>query len=95
MKQCTSVKFSGHALRRMFDRQLSTEEVIFTIQTGATITGYPDDKPYPSELRLGWVNGKPVHVVVAQNQENNECYVITAYVPLPEIWSDDFKIRRN
>ncbi|RMJ05460.1 hypothetical protein DOQ08_00130 [Marinobacter litoralis] len=95
MKQCTSVKFSGHALRRMFDRKLSTEEVIFTIQTGETIKGYPDDKPYPSELRLGWVNGKPVHVVVAQNQGNNECYVITAYVPSPEIWSDDFKIRRS
>ncbi|WP_144822672.1 DUF4258 domain-containing protein [Marinobacter piscensis] len=95
MKQCTSVKFSGHALRRMFDRKLSTEEVIFTIQTGETIIGYPDDKPYPSELRLGWVSDKPVHVVVAQNQENNECYVITAYVPSSEIWSDDFKIRRN
>lgn len=95
MKQCTSVKFSGHALRRMFDRKLSTEEVIFTIQTGETITGYPDDKPYPSELRLGWVSDKPVHVVVAQNQENNECYVITAYVPSSEIWSDDFKIRRS
>lgn len=95
MKQCTSVKFSGHALRRMFDRKLSTEEVIFTIQAGETITGYPDDKPYPSELRLGWVNSKPVHVVVAQNQENSECYVITAYVPSPEIWCDDFKIRRS
>jgi len=95
MKQCTSVKFSGHALRRMFERSLSTDEVIFTIQTGETITGYPDDKPYPSELRLSWVNGRPVHVVVAQNQENSECYVITAYVPSPEIWNDDFKTRRN
>lgn len=95
MKQCTSVKFSGHALGRMFERSLSAEEVIFTIQTGEMITGYPEDKPYPSELRLGWVNDRPVHVVVAQNQESNECYVITAYVPSPEIWNDDFKTRRN
>ncbi|WP_413639359.1 DUF4258 domain-containing protein [Marinobacter sp.] len=95
MKQCTSVKFSGHALRRMFERLLSTEEVIFTIQTGERITGYPDDRPHPSELRLGWVDDKPVHVVVAQNQENNECYVITAYVPSPKIWNEDFKTRRN
>jgi len=79
----------------MFERSLSTEEIVFTIQTGETITGYPDDKPYPSELRLGWVNGRPVHVVVAQSQENSECYVITAYVPSAEIWNDDFKTRRN
>jgi uncharacterized protein DUF4258 len=95
MKQCSAVRFSGHALRRMFERSLSTEEVIFTIQTGETITGYPYDKPYPSELRLKWVNDRPVHVVVAQSQENDECYVITAYVPSPEIWSNDFKTRRN
>lgn len=95
MKQCTSVKFSGHALRRMFERSLSTEDVICTIQTGETIGGYPDDKPYPSELRMGWVSDRPVHVVVAQNPENNQCYVITAYVPSPDIWIDDFKIRRN
>lgn len=95
MKQCASVKFSGHALRRMFERSLSSEEVIFTIQTGETIADYPDDKPYPSELRLGWINDRPVHVVVSQNQENSECYVITAYVPSRAIWSDDFKIRRN
>lgn len=95
MKQCTSVKFSGHALRRMFERSLSLEEVIFTIQAGEMIAVYPDDKPYPSELRLGWVRDRPVHVVVAQNQENNECYVITAYVPSLEIWNDDFKTRRN
>ena len=95
MKPCSAVRFSGHALRRMFERSLSTEEVIFTIQTGEPITGYPDDKPYPSELRLGWASGRPVHVVVAQNQGNNQCYVITAYVPSLEVWSDDFKTRRN
>lgn len=95
MNQCTSVKFSGHALRRVFERELSTEEVIFTIRTGETIASYPDDNPYPSELRLEWVNNRPIHVVVAQNQDNNECYVITAYVPSADIWNDDFKVRRN
>lgn len=95
MKTCTSVRFSGHALRRMFERNLSTDAVVFTIQTGVAIASYPDDKPHPSELRLGWVNGRPVHVVVAQNQENLECIVITAYAPSTDIWNDDFRTRRN
>ena len=95
MKQCTSVTYTGHALRRMFERQLSTEEVVYTLQAGELVVDYPDDRPYPSQLRLGWVNGRAIHVVVSQNLENGECYVVTAYYPSLEIWNDDFKTRRS
>lgn len=95
MKQCTSVTYTGHALRRMFERQLSSEEVVYTLQTGELVVDYPDDRPYPSQLRLGWVNGRAIHVVVSQNPENGECYVVTAYYPSLEIWNDDFKTRRS
>jgi hypothetical protein len=95
MKQCTSVTYTGHALRRVFERQLSSEEVVYTLQTGELVVDYPDDLPYPSQLRLGWVNGRAIHVVVSQHPENGECYVVTAYYPSLEIWNDDFKTRRS
>ena len=95
MKQCTSVTYTGHALRRMFERQLSSEEVVYTLQTGELVVDYSDDRPYPSQLRLGWVNGRAIHVVVSQNPGNDECYVVTAYYPSLEIWNDDFKTRRS
>ena len=95
MFACSSITYTGHALRRMFDRGLSEQEVSTVIQPGEIVNDYPDDSPYPSQLRLGWVNNKAIHVVVSKNAENNSCYVITAYYPSSEIWHEDFKTRRQ
>lgn len=55
---------------------------------------YPDDQPYPSKLLL-WFNGKiPLHIVVAQNENDGSCYVITAYIPSSKLWEPDFKTRK-
>ncbi|KPQ28789.1 MAG: protein of unknown function containing DUF4258 domain [Marinobacter excellens HL-55] len=94
MEPCVSVSYTGHALRRMFERGLSNEEVIYTLQAGETIAEYPEDNPYPSKLKLGWVYGKAIHVVASRNPGNGECYIITAYYPSSDIWADDFKTRR-
>ncbi|PPK55359.1 DUF4258 domain-containing protein [Marinobacter persicus] len=95
MMHCTSVTYTSHALRRMFERQLSSEEVVYTLQTGDLVMDYPDDRPYPSQLLLGWVKGRAIHVVVSKNPASGECYVVTAYYPSLEIWNDDFKTRRS
>jgi hypothetical protein len=35
------------------------------VTRGEVVESHPDDQPFPSELRLGTVEGKAVHVVVA------------------------------
>jgi len=45
------------------------------------IEEYPDDTPYPSRLILGWNGTKPLHVVIADNNEDKETIIITAYEP--------------
>lgn len=90
---CTGVMFSGHALRRMFERRIDRLSVSAVIRSGETIVDYQDDRPYPSCLLLGWVDGKPRHVVVARDPGNGMCYVITAYIPDAGLWSDDFRTR--
>lgn len=95
MKRCSSISFTGHALRRMFERGLMNNEVLFAIQTGEVIMDYPDDRPHPSQLRLGWVGEKAIHDLVSQASGNDACYVITAYYPALAIWADDFKTRRS
>ncbi len=91
---CTGVMFSGHALRRMFERRIDRLSVSAVIRSGETILDYPDDRPYPSRLLLGWVDGGPLHVVVARDPGNGMCYVITVYIPDAVLWSDDFRTRR-
>ena len=55
---CESVVFSGHAVRRMFERAIGESDVKTVLQAGETIARYEDDSPFPSELLLGFVEGK-------------------------------------
>ena len=91
---CRYVKYSGHAINQMFQRQISREEVRKVIDSGEVIKEYPDDKPYPSKLMLGFPQKKPVHVVLARDIITETCYIITAYVPNPELWTADFRKKK-
>ena len=57
--------FRVHAIQRMFQREISVAHVRQVLSTGEVIESYPDDTPYPSRLVLGWCEGRPLHVVVA------------------------------
>ncbi len=91
---CSSITFSGHAIRRMFARSISNSAVKTAIRGGVIINEYLDDQPYPSFLILWFDNNVPLHVVVAQNSQDDSCYIITAYIPSNELWEEDFKTRK-
>jgi len=91
--RCDRVLFSGHAVRRMFERSLTKETILRVIRGGEVVADHPDDRPYPSCLMLGVSGGKPLHVVVAVDEAGGVCYVVTAYVPDPDLWSADFRTR--
>jgi len=44
---------SNHARVRMFQRNISTEDIRLVIAQGEIIEDYPDDEPCPSALFLG------------------------------------------
>ena len=83
-----------HALQRMFERQIERSMVESVIQSGTTIESYPEDTPYPSRLVLGWDRDRPVHVVVADNLQDEETIVITVYQPDPMRWDSSFSRRQ-
>ncbi|MCH7794732.1 MAG: DUF4258 domain-containing protein [Proteobacteria bacterium] len=91
---CDRIVFSGHALQRMFERQIDSIDVETVLRTGEAIAEYPDELPYPSCLMLGFVEGRAIHVVVSFDQHTGTCYVITVYPPDPELWDAEFKRRR-
>jgi hypothetical protein len=79
----------------MFQRGVSEEEVKLVVAVGETIETYPDDKPFPSRLMLGWIGSRPVHVVVADNVAVQEAIIITVYQPDAEEWDAGFKRRKR
>ena len=87
--------FRVHAIQRMFQRRVSEEEVRQVVVAGETIETYPDDKPFPSRLMLGWIGSRPVHVVVADNAVAQEAIIITVYQPDAEEWETGFKRRKR
>jgi hypothetical protein len=88
------IKFSGHAIRQMFQRDLKRDDVLAVIQGGEIIIEYPDDTPYPSCLLLGYVNEIPIHVVLATDCTRQIGIVITAYIPDENLWINGFRTRR-
>jgi hypothetical protein len=85
--------FRLHAVQRMARRGILIADVRVVLTAGEVIEDYPTDTPYPSRLVLGWSGGRPLHVVAADDDANQETIVITVYGPDPAQWSPDFKRR--
>jgi hypothetical protein len=77
----------------MFQRNISEKDMRSILTKGEIIEEYADDTPYPSRLILGWIGGRPIHIVAADNRAGDEIIIITVYEPDKEKWSDDFKRR--
>lgn len=79
----------------MAQRAIGEADVRRIIESGTTIEEYPNDKPYPSRLLLGWIGDRPLHVVVADSVEQQQVVVITVYEPDTERWTADFTRRKR
>jgi hypothetical protein len=82
-------------MRRMFERAITVEDVTRAIRDGEVIEDYPNDVPYPSRLILYIRPNGPLHVVLATDRTDSTCIVVTAYVPDPALWDNDFRRRRS
>ncbi len=89
----SAFKFTGHAVRKMFARAISREEVLGVLANGEAIAEYPDDRPHPSKLILGRSGDRPLHVVAALDGERATCYIVTVYEPDPSQWDAEFRRR--
>ena len=89
-----SIAITEHARIRLFERNISIDDIVNGINTGEIIKQYPDDKPLPSCLILGFsARLQYIHVVVSY--ETDFIYLITAYFPDPDMWENDFKTRKG
>lgn len=89
------IEWQRHALERMMERGISRKSVKEILKKGEIIEDYPDDKPYPSALFLGWIRGEPLHAVAAFDSLTGWCFIITAYKPDLEHFESDYKTRRQ
>ena len=84
-----------HAIQRMFERRISEENVRQVLRSGEMIEDYSDEMPFPSRLMLGRRGNRPLHVVVAENTNEDETTVITVYEPDPSQWKSNSRDRKK
>jgi len=88
------ILFLPHAIRQMsrLERMISPLEVEAVVVNGEPIEDYPHDPRGHSCLTLGLGDaGRAVHVVCSP--KDDYLAIITAYLPDPAQWSEDFRRR--
>jgi hypothetical protein len=89
------IEWQKHSLERMLERGITRDMVKHALLTGEIIEDYSEQKPYRGALVLGWIQGKPLHVVIAFDESNGFCSIITTYEPDLEHFEEDYKTRRR
>lgn len=89
------IQWRKHVLQKLAERGIPQQAVREALLRGEPIREYADDKPFPSALFLGYVSGKPLHVVSALDETNRQAFVITAYEPSLEIFEADYRTKRK
>lgn len=79
------VIFSNHAGERMFERDISPDDVIKLLMNGDIIEEYPECRPCPEALMLGQDTGEQLcHVDVAICRDHLK--IVTVYRPAEDKW---------
>ena len=88
------ILFLPHAIKQMShpDRMILTKEIREAVFKGDIIEEYSDDKRGESCLIFHMKNNRVIHVVCSPKPDY--LAIITAYIPSPDLWSADFKIRK-
>ena len=87
-------QLSKHATKQMGVRARTLEDVKQTILAGEVIREYPEEKPYPEFLILGYPGrpDDPCYVVVASNDET---VIVTIHNYDPDVYEADHRTRRR
>jgi hypothetical protein len=90
-----SIAWRKHVLQRLAERGVSQSTVLEVLLNGEKIEDYPNDKPFPSALFLGYSSARPLHVVVALDEASEQAFIITVYEPSLEIFEADYRTRKK
>jgi hypothetical protein len=80
----------------MRQRKITADEVKEVLQGCKIIEYYPEDRPLPSGLVLGYTeNNRAIHAVVALDEDEEMLWIITVYEPILLEWEKGFEKRRK
>ncbi|MCL2080979.1 MAG: DUF4258 domain-containing protein [Oscillospiraceae bacterium] len=88
------IKWTAHILERAQERGIEPTDILSCVNNGRIIEQYPRAYPYPACLILGMAaNGIHIHVVVGYGA--GFVWIVTAYEPDKNEWTDGFAARKG
>ena len=89
------IEYRLHVTRRLFERQIGSEEVEAVLERGSIIERHDDDLPLHRLLLSGQTGrGRWLHVAVVVSLSEKRVTVLTTYEPDRRRWNEDFSRRR-
>ena len=93
------IYYSDHSMDEMMAEELGeiiVDEIVEAAMSGEILMEYPEDKPYPSVLCLGFTKSKrPIHFVCALDENRDMIVLITVYEPKVELWINHRERRKQ
>ena len=89
------IQWRRHVLEKLAERGIQQQAVREVLLNGERIRDYTQDRPFPSPLLLGYIGGKPLHVVASCDEINRQAFVITAYEPSLDVFESDYRTRKK
>ena len=89
------IQWRRHVLEKLAERGIQQQAVREVLLKGEKIRDYTQDRPFPSALFLGYIGGKPHHVVAACDEISREAFVITAYEPSLDVFEPDYRTKKK
>lgn len=90
-----NIEWRKHVLEKLAERGILQQTVREVLLNGERIRDYLEDKPFPSALFMGYVGGRPLHVVAACDETAGRVFVVTAYEPSLDVFEPDYRTKRK
>lgn len=90
-------RVSDHAYEEMVKDDIMPSQIVSGLESALVVEDYPDANRGPSVLVLcSDGNKRPLHAVWGiPTQRSGMAVLITAYRPDPDVWSNDFLMRKK
>ncbi|MBF0397451.1 MAG: DUF4258 domain-containing protein [Desulfobacterales bacterium] len=97
IKRCVHQRkllWTYHVNMRLKNRRISRDAIIESFPYYEIIEEYPNDKYFPSYLVYSKYKNIIFHVLFAIDVQGDNARIITAYLPNPDEWENNFKKRK-
>jgi hypothetical protein len=89
------IDWRKHVLQKLAERGVAQSAVLEVLLTGERLRDYTEDRPFASGLFLGYIGGRPLHVVASYDETNKRAFIITAYEPSSDVFESDYRTKKR